>query len=207
MQLSLRQSAPSILYYKQSLHWNIAHGNGYVLTGRPAHISGLVNQVKTRMIETSSALQEADNWSSLSEDIDAAFQTGDLKAISSKLLGMQRSLMVLSEHDDFADRNHRLGMLQDQFEALLQPKLEEAYLAHSADTARDLVVMLKDADREHQAAQAYRRFHVKTSPSWLRTTFHRSLPRKIKMCNGIVCAQAIIILCTQWATMPGFPAI
>lgn len=110
------------------------------------------------MVETSSALQEADNWSSLSEDIDAAFQAGDLKVISSKLLGMQRSLMVLTEHDDFSDRKRRLEMLQDRFESLIQPKLEEAYLAHSVDAARELVVMLKDADREHQAVESYQRF-------------------------------------------------
>lgn len=53
--------------------------------------------VKTRMEATSSALQEADNWETLSADVDKAFASNNLPAMSSTLLGMQRSLMVLQD--------------------------------------------------------------------------------------------------------------
>lgn len=46
------------------------------------------------MEATSAALQEADNWETLSADVDAAFASTDLPRISTTLLGMKRSLMV-----------------------------------------------------------------------------------------------------------------
>jgi len=120
-----------------------------------------LDEVKSRMVATTSALQEADNWTTLSEDIDAAFESGDLKTISSTLLGMQRSLMVLSDCADFDQRKSRLAMLQDKFEALVKPRLEDAYTGHSLEQARECVVMLKDVNRESQIQETYIRCHKK----------------------------------------------
>lgn len=49
-----------------------------------------LDRVKVRMEATSGALQEADNWTTLSEAVDEAFQDGNLDKMSSTLLGMQR---------------------------------------------------------------------------------------------------------------------
>ena len=49
-----------------------------------------LDTVKTRMQATSSALQEADNWTSLNADVEAAFEANDIDRISNILLGMVR---------------------------------------------------------------------------------------------------------------------
>ncbi len=51
-----------------------------------------------------SALQEADNWTTLSAEIEEALDGGDLAAIAGKLSGIQGSLKILSHVPDYDDR-------------------------------------------------------------------------------------------------------
>lgn len=118
-----------------------------------------LDEIKTRLAATSSALQEADNWTTLSDDADAAFESGDLKMAASKLLGMQRSLLVLSDAPDFAQRKARLAMLQAKFERLVAPRLEQAFSTHNLELARESVVMLKDVNKESQLVECFIRAH------------------------------------------------
>jgi hypothetical protein len=64
-------------------------------------------------------------------DIEEALRDGDGKRVSQILLGMQRSLMVLSDVPDYAARQERLKNLENQLEALLSPKLISAFNNHS----------------------------------------------------------------------------
>jgi len=41
-----------------------------------------LDTVKSRMQDASRALQEADNWTVLSSDVDKVFESGDVKAVS-----------------------------------------------------------------------------------------------------------------------------
>ena len=118
-----------------------------------------LDEIKTRLAATSGALQEADNWTTLSEDADAAFEAGDFKMAASKLLGMQRSLLVLSDAPDYDDRKTRLSMLQAKFEKLVTPRLEQAFSTHNLELAREMVVMLKDVNREAQVVECFMRAH------------------------------------------------
>lgn len=53
---------------------------------------------------TSQALKEADNWTTLSSEIEDALDSGDLEVIAAKLAGIQSSLKILSHVPDYEDR-------------------------------------------------------------------------------------------------------
>jgi hypothetical protein len=118
-----------------------------------------LDELKTRLVDTTGALQEADNWTTLSDDTDAAFEAEDLKTVASKLLGMQRSLLVLSDSADFEERNARLSLLQAKFERLVVPRLEQAFSSHNLELAKESVVMLKDVNKESQVVECFVRAH------------------------------------------------
>lgn len=60
--------------------------------------------LKQRIQATKNALKEADNWTTLTTEIEDAFDSGDLPAISEKLNGIQGSLKILSHVPDYDDR-------------------------------------------------------------------------------------------------------
>eukprot|EP00041_Stephanoeca_diplocostata_P030555 m.928645 g.928645 ORF g.928645 m.928645 type:complete len:580 (+) comp23778_c0_seq3:78-1817(+) len=116
--------------------------------------------VKSRMEATSSALQEADNWETLSADVDKAFASNDLAAMSSTLLGMQRSLMVLQDVPDYDQRQERVKRLQDQLEVAMSPKLMKAFADHDDGAAHECAVTFRDMDRENRVGHYYIQCHV-----------------------------------------------
>ncbi len=63
-------------------------------------------------------------------DVDDAFDKRDVKRVAGILLGMQRSLMVLSDVPDYAQRKNRLVELQNKLEAILSPRLMNAFTSH-----------------------------------------------------------------------------
>jgi hypothetical protein len=50
------------------------------------------------------ALKEADNWSTLSTEIEDAMDVGDLALVSDKLSAIQNSLKILSHVQDYDAR-------------------------------------------------------------------------------------------------------
>jgi len=90
-----------------------------------------IDTVKTRMQDASRALKEADNWTVLSSDVDKVFESGDVKAIAAKLEGMHKSLTVLQDVPDYAQRRRLLEGLKNRLEALLSPKIVSAFNNHS----------------------------------------------------------------------------
>ena len=64
-------------------------------------------------------------------EIDSAFELSDHKKASSLLLSMQRSLRMLTDVPDYADRKARVAVLENKLEALLSPKLVSALATHS----------------------------------------------------------------------------
>ena len=60
--------------------------------------------LKQRIQATKNALKEADNWTTLTNEIEDALDNGDLALISQKLNGIQGSLKILSHVPDFEDR-------------------------------------------------------------------------------------------------------
>ena len=59
---------------------------------------------KQRIQATKNALKEADNWTTLTNEIEDCLDNGDLALISKKLHGIQGSLKILSHVPDYEDR-------------------------------------------------------------------------------------------------------
>jgi hypothetical protein len=102
--------------------------------------------VKNRIQSASKALQEADNWVTLSAQIDDTFESKDtvqvrdkkddsnnhihfflIMQIATKLIAMQQSLKILTDVPDYADRVNRLETLKNRLEALMSPTVVAAF--------------------------------------------------------------------------------
>eukprot|EP00040_Diaphanoeca_grandis_P031891 m.191886 g.191886 ORF g.191886 m.191886 type:complete len:707 (+) comp32447_c0_seq1:79-2199(+) len=132
------------------------------------------DDVKSRMEATSGALQEADNWDTLIADVDLAFSEDDVAGISNALLGLRRSLMVLTAVPDYADRQTHLATLQDNFGAMLSPMMVKAFANHDTELAKECVLRLKDIDRDADIQTHYHQCHSATAQNkW--TTLSQNL--------------------------------
>ena len=60
--------------------------------------------IQQRIHATKNALKEADNWTTLTNEIEDTLDNGDLALISQKLNGIQGSLKFLSHVPDYEDR-------------------------------------------------------------------------------------------------------
>lgn len=106
-----------------------------------------IDTVKTRMEETCKALQEADNWTTLSSDVEDVFKTGDTHIIAHKLIGMQKSLEILVDVPDYEQRIKHLEELKDRFESMIEIATVRAFTLQSNETAHIYVKMFKDLKR------------------------------------------------------------
>ena len=122
--------------------------------GTAASMATLValDEARTRMEDTSGALQEADTWDTLCSSADARLAASDIAGVASALLGMRRSLMVLQEAPDRVDRQQRLETLQEALERLVLPQLEHAFVNHDLASARVCRSALDDMGKGRGAA-------------------------------------------------------
>ncbi|KAL9988225.1 hypothetical protein ACROYT_G002647 [Oculina patagonica] len=126
-----------------------------------------IDTVKTRMQDASRALKEADNWTVLSSDVDKVFESGDVKAIAAKLEGMHKSLTVLQDVPDYAQRRRLLEGLKNRLEALLSPKIVAAFNNHSLDDTKEYVKIFSNIERLDQLQNYYIRCHkTKLQRTW-----------------------------------------
>ena len=63
-------------------------------TGASMEILVKMDVLKQKIQETRNALKEADNWTTLTAEIEDTFDSNDLAAISNKLNGIQNSLKI-----------------------------------------------------------------------------------------------------------------
>ncbi len=114
--------------------------------------------LKERIRAVRHALKEADNWTTLTAEIEDALDSGELPAIAEKLLGIQSSLKILSHVPDYDDRvrlradkfthhefvpilpySHQVMHvegLKNRLEALASPQLVAAFNASDAEKAK-----------------------------------------------------------------------
>ena len=97
-----------------------------------------MDKLKQRMQATSKALKEADNWTTLTTEIEDVFDGStvstdgertrsgeiDLVLATTKLNGIQASLKILTHVKDYEDRVLHVEGLKNRLEALASPKLE-----------------------------------------------------------------------------------
>lgn len=144
--LSLKEKMAMVKHDIQQVEQNTAHSMARLVQ---------LDTIKTRMQATSGALQEADNWTSLNTDVEAAIEAGDIERTSTILLGMVRSLAVLSNVPDFEERRARLTSLQNQLEARVGPRLVEALAARNLVDTRFCLTVFADMNRQSRVETYY----------------------------------------------------
>ncbi|XP_055955962.1 conserved oligomeric Golgi complex subunit 7 [Patella vulgata] len=115
--------------------------------------------IKGRMKTTAEALKEADNWTTLSADVEDVFLSEDVQAITAKLTGMQQSLQMLVDTPDYADRCQHLEKLKNRLEAILSPQLISAFNTQSLESAQKYTKMFKNIERLPQLYKYYHKCH------------------------------------------------
>lgn len=118
-----------------------------------------LDQAKQRLQKTYKALQEANNWTTLTLDVDEVFETGDIDQIAEKLANMQKSLEVLSLSSSLAnqhqDKSFTLEKLKDRFEKLIEPVLVDSFLNQTSRSIEFYSKLFKDLHRSDRLLTYY----------------------------------------------------
>ncbi|XP_013777323.1 conserved oligomeric Golgi complex subunit 7-like [Limulus polyphemus] len=114
-----------------------------------------IDTVKSRMQEANKALREADNWTTLSSDVEQVFESGAISTIAGKLIGMQNSLEILVDVPDYKERRQQLEELKNRLEALLSPQLVAAFNIQSVEAAQSYVKIFRDIKRLPELQKCY----------------------------------------------------
>ncbi|XP_023342815.1 conserved oligomeric Golgi complex subunit 7 [Eurytemora carolleeae] len=114
-----------------------------------------MDRVKERLSETSRALQEADNWTMLDNQVEDAFEKNEVDVVAEKLTGMQASLRLLQHAADYQDRVDHLESLRNRLEATLSPQLVAAFSNMNRPAASRLVTIFRSMERDHQLTKYY----------------------------------------------------
>ncbi|XP_059142129.1 conserved oligomeric Golgi complex subunit 7-like [Physella acuta] len=130
--------------------------------------------IKSRMKTTADALKEADNWTTLSADIDEVFQSHNIDEITDKLCGMQQSLLMLVDTADYGEKCLQLEKLKNRLEALLSPQLIAAFNAQSLDQTQKYVKIFESIDRLPQLYKYYHKCHKNNFLQSWKTTWDSS---------------------------------
>ena len=140
-----------------------------------------MDKLKQRMQATSKALKEADNWTTLTTEIEDVFDGStvssdgerkrsgeiDLVLATTKLNGIQASLKILTHVKDYEDRVLHVEGLKNRLEALASPKLVAAFNTGDTDSARFFVRMFADMERLPQLLKYYRKcIRAKLLKTW-----------------------------------------
>ncbi|GAB1599817.1 conserved oligomeric Golgi complex subunit 7-like [Argonauta hians] len=111
--------------------------------------------IKGHMKATSDALKEADNWTTLSADVEEVFLSQDIQAITAKLVGMQQSLQMLVDTPDYQERCQHLEKLQNKLETLLSPQVVAAFNAQSLEATQTYARIFESINRLDQLYKYY----------------------------------------------------
>jgi hypothetical protein len=88
--------------------------------------------MRTNLLSVKMALQEADNWTTLTSDLDSMLQSKDINEISSHIESMQNSLALLQdETNDYLVRCTLLEDFKNKFETLMSSDLIAAFNSKS----------------------------------------------------------------------------
>lgn len=91
---------------------------------------GHLDIIKSRMDSTRLLLKEAENWSTLSSEMDALFLSKDWDRSAGRIQDASRSLILLRSSSDYEDRKEMLTKLKDQLEEAILPSLNKAFEDH-----------------------------------------------------------------------------
>ncbi|XP_025115675.1 conserved oligomeric Golgi complex subunit 7-like [Pomacea canaliculata] len=115
-----------------------------------------LDEIKSRMKMTSDALKEADNWTTLSSDMEEVFQSQDIEKITEKLSGMQQSLQILVDTPDYMEKCQHLEKLKNRLEALVSPQLIAAFNSQNLEDTQRFTHIFEEMGR---LPQLYKYYH------------------------------------------------
>lgn len=104
--------------------------------------------VRTNLLNVQIALQEADNWSNLTSDLDSILASKDFQKISNHTESMQNSLQLL--HDDSMDFTNRCSLLEDfknKFEAMMSTEIVSCFNSKSISLSKNFVQIFTQINR------------------------------------------------------------
>ncbi|XP_067938360.1 conserved oligomeric Golgi complex subunit 7-like [Watersipora subatra] len=135
-----------------------------------------LDTIKSRMEQTAEALQQADQWTVLSSEIEDVIQSGDADLLTAKLIAMQQSLRLLASVPDYDDRCQHLEALKNRLESLVSPNIITGLTSGSQESTRHYVEMFTSIHRFEQMQRYYEHFHKSLlSKSWAE---HTQVPDK-----------------------------
>ncbi|GAB6032203.1 Golgi transport complex subunit 7 [Chamberlinius hualienensis] len=152
---AIKQDASLLQSHMNSVKENIAKVESDTASSMETLLT--IDQIKSRVFASAKALKEADNWTTLSGDVEEVFHTGDLNSIAEKIQGMQQSLTILVDIPDYKERQHYLENLKNRLEAMVSPHLVNAIQSQSLDAAYAYVKVLRDIDRLPEIKKYYHR--------------------------------------------------
>ncbi|KAK3085428.1 hypothetical protein FSP39_003139 [Pinctada imbricata] len=106
-----------------------------------------LDSIKSRMTMAAEALQEADNWTTLSADVEDVFLSQDVQAL------------MLVDTPDYAERCQHLEKLKNRLEAILSPQLVAAFNSQSGGVGTDVYKNLSGIERLPQLYKYYHKCH------------------------------------------------
>ncbi|KAG7170047.1 Conserved oligomeric Golgi complex subunit 7-like [Homarus americanus] len=119
-----------------------------------------LDSLKGRLVASSQALREADNWTTLSTDIEEVMDSGDLDAIASKLVALQNCLGILTHVPDYEERVAHLEGLKVRLEALASPHIVAAFTQHNLDESVKYARLLRSLGRVSQLESYYHKCEI-----------------------------------------------
>ncbi|KAK8754311.1 hypothetical protein OTU49_015547 [Cherax quadricarinatus] len=119
-----------------------------------------LDSLKGRLVASSQALREADNWTTLSTDIEEVMDSGDLDAIGTKLVALQNCLGILTHVPDYEDRVAHLEGLKVRLEALASPHIVGAFTQHNLEESVKYARLLKSLGRVSQLESYYHKCEI-----------------------------------------------
>nr|KAG5686011.1 hypothetical protein BaRGS_021368 [Batillaria attramentaria] len=114
-----------------------------------------LDSIKSRMKTTADALKEADNWTTLSADMEEVFQSQDIEK------------QILVDTPDYADKCQHLEKLKNRLEALISPQLIAAFNSQSLEDTQRFTRIFEDMERLPQLYKYYHKcYKTQILQSW-----------------------------------------
>ncbi|KAB7495308.1 Conserved oligomeric Golgi complex subunit 7 [Armadillidium nasatum] len=114
-----------------------------------------LDRIKTRLTSSSQAFREADNWTTLSSDIEEIMDGCDIDQISKKLIALQNCLSILTHSSDYDEKVAHLEALKVRLEALLSPHLVAAFGKQNMEESVKYAEILSSLGRSRNLERYY----------------------------------------------------
>ncbi|KAI8615543.1 oligomeric Golgi complex subunit 7 [Chytriomyces sp. MP71] len=115
----------------------------------------LLDTIRQRMMLAREALQEAENWSSLTSELESIFEKKEFTKAGLRLAEASRSLVLLQGTPDYEDKRTLLFSLQTQLESAIAAPLLDALTSHDIPRIHEFHVVFDQINRSHEFAAHY----------------------------------------------------